>query len=181
MSDLKLTSFLGIEFGATKEVAKEKLLAREGANFDEENSSEDALYFDGLKFGGRLTSYIFLLFINDKFAKSVVVFTPKLDAFAIDMYTEIKTEINSKYYTTKDDFEIYDEPYYKNDGYTESGIRNGNVSFSSYWSFPDQNGGKDDFIGMRLTEDMQIIINYEDGDLTEEMVNKITQDNSEDY
>ena len=27
----------------------------------------------------------------------------------------------------------------------------------------------------------QIIINYEDGDLTEEMVNKITQDNSEDY
>ena len=181
MNELKLTSFLGIEFGSSKEISKEKLLSREGAIFDKENSSEDVLFFDGLKFGGRQTSYIFLMFVNNKFTKSSVIITPKLDAFAIDLYKEIKTEINSKYYKTEDDFEIFEEPYYENDGYTESGIRIGKITFSSYWKFTDQNGGKEDFISMRITEDMQIIINYEDGDLSEEMNNKISKENSEDY
>lgn len=181
MNELKLTSFLGIEFGSNKEISKEKLLSREGVIFDEENSSEDVLFFDGLKFGGRQTSYVFLLFVNNKFTKSSVVITPKLDAFAIDLYKEIKTEINSKYYETEDDFEIFEEPYYEDDGYTETGIRVGKISFSSYWKFTDQNGGKDDFIAMRITEDMQIIISYEDGDLSDEMVDKKSKENSEDY
>jgi len=181
MSNLKLTSFLGIEFGTSKEISKEKLLLREGAIFDEENSSEDVLFFDGLKFGGRQTTYVFLLFVDNKFAKSSVVITPKLDAFAMDLYKEIKNEINSKYYQTKDDFEIFEEPYYENDGYTETGIRVGKISVSSYWKFADQYGGQDDFISVRITEDMQIIINYEDGDLSDEMVDKKNRENSDDY
>ncbi|MBL0737675.1 hypothetical protein JI750_12285 [Flavobacterium sp. GN10] len=181
MNELKLTSFLGIEFGSSKEISREKLLSREGAILDEVNSSEDALFFDGLKFGGRQTSYVLLLFVNNKFTKSSVVITPKLDAFTINLYKEIKSEINSKYYKTEDDFEIFEEPYYEDDGYTETGIRVGKISFESYWKFTDQNGGKDDFIALRITEDMQIIINYEDGDLSDEMADKKNIKNSEDY
>lgn len=181
MSNFKLTSFLGIDFGSSKEISTEKLLSREGVIFDEENSSDDVLFFDGLKFGGRQTAYVFLLFVNNKFAKSSVVIIPKLEAFAIDLYQEIKTEINSKYYVTKDDFAIFEEPYYENDGYTETGIAVGKIKFSSYWKFTDQNAGKDDFIAIRITEDLQIVINYEDGDLSDEMVNKISKENSEDY
>ena len=181
MNELKLTGFLGIEFGSNKEFAKEKILSREGAIFDEENSSEDILFFDGVKFGGRKTSYLFLMFIDNKFAKSSVVINPKLDAFAIDLYKEIKSEINSKYYITEDDFEIYEEPYYENDGYTETGIQAGKIKFSSYWEFADQNNGQDDFIALRITEDMEIIISYEDGDLADEMANKRNKENSEDY
>jgi hypothetical protein len=181
MTDLRLTNFLGIEFGTKKEIVKEKILLRDGAIFDEENSSEDSLFFDGIVFGGRQTSFIYLLFIEDKFARAGVLIQPKLDAYAIATYSEIKNEINSKYYVTPDDFENYEEPYFENDGYTESGIQNGKIHFSSYWSFPNKENSKDDFISIKITEELQIMINYEDGDLSEQMASMNSQKNSEDY
>ena len=123
----------------------------------------------------------FLFFVDNKFCKAAVYITPKLDAYVVQTYKEIKNEINSKYFVTNDDFEIYDEPYEKNDGYTESGIRNGKISFSSYWSFQDANNGLEDFIALKITDDLNIVINYEDGDLTEEMVNRIDDENISDY
>lgn len=181
MNELKLNNFLGIEFGASKETSKEKMLSRNGVTFDEENSTEDALFFDGLKFAGRQTSYVFLLFVNDKFTKSTVVITPKLDSNAINLYNDIKSEINSKYYITESDFKIFEEPYFENDGYTETGIRVGKIKFSSFWKFTDQNGGKDDYIALNISEDLQIIISYEDGDLSEEMIDIIQKENLDDY
>ena len=181
MNEQRLTNFLGIDFGTNKEIAKEKMLLREGVVFDNENSSDEALFFDGVKFGGRITSYVFLLFFNDKFTKSTVVIKPKLDAYTINTYKEIKEEINSKYYISNSDFETYNEPYYEGDGYTESGIQNGNVEFSCYWSFTDQNNGEDDYIVIRINEDMEITITYEDGDLSDELANKTKEKNNEDY
>jgi hypothetical protein len=181
MSDLRLNSFLGIDFGSSQETSKEKLLSREGCIFDEENSSERTLFFNGIKFAGRNTTLIMMFFVDDKFCKAAVYIKPKLDAYAIQTYREIQSELNSKYFVTKDDFEIYDEPYKKNDGYAENGISIGKISFSSYWSFQDANNGLEDFISLKISEDLDIVINYEDGDLTEEMVNRIENENSSDY
>lgn len=149
--------------------------------FDKENSTEEALFFNGLSFAGRQTTLIMLLFMNNKFCKSAVYIKPKLDAYAVDNYKEIKSELNLKYFVTEDDFELYDEPYEKNDGYTENGISVGKVSFSAYWKFHDANGGLDDFIVLKISEDFDIIINYEDGDLIEDLSNKVKSKNSEDY
>ena len=181
MNDLKLNSFLGIDFGTSREVAKEKLLNREGCIYDEENSKDDVLFFLGLTFAGRATTFIMLLFVNDKFCKSAVYIKPKVDAYAISTYREIKDELNSKYFKTADDFELYDDPYEENDGYTETGISIGKVNFSSYWSFPDANDGKEDFISLRISEELDIVLNYEDGDLAAEMANIAKSQNNLDY
>ena len=180
MSEARLNSFLGVDFGSSLESAKEKLLSREGCTLNEENSSNDTLIFNGLTFAGRQTSFVILYFINDKFCKSVIYITPKLEAYTIQTYKEIQNELNTKYFTAKD-FEFYDEPYEKNDGYTETGISLGKVTFESYWSFKDANGGKDDFISLKISDDLSICLVYEDGDLTDEMVNDIMSKNSEDY
>jgi hypothetical protein len=181
MSEFRLNSFLGIDFGTSREVAKEKLMSRAGCIYDEENSKEHVMFFNGLTFAGRTTDFIMLLFANGKFCKSAVYIKPKVSAYAIQDYREIQNELSSKYFTPSDDFELYEEPYYENDGYTEAGISLGKVTFSSYWSFPDANGGQEDFIALKINEDLDIVINYEDGDLSDEMVSNAKQKNSEDY
>lgn len=181
MKDLKLNSFLGIDFGSSKEFSKNKLLKRNGCNLDEENSTDTALFFDGMKFAGRNTITVMLLFVDDKFTKSVVYIKPNLDAHILRIYREIKSELNSKYFVTKDDFENYEEPYEENDGHLETGISIGKISISSFWSFPDANGGLEDFIALSISEELEIVINYEDGDLAEQMASKINEENSQDY
>jgi len=181
MKDLRLNSFLGIDFGSSQEIAKEILITRKGASLDEENSSDTALLFEDIKFAGRDAISVILLFVDDKFAKSAVYIEPKLDAYILNMYLEIKNELNSKYFVTQDDFENYEEPYEKDDGHTETGISIGKISISSFWSFPDSNGGLDDFIALSISDELEIVINYEDGDLADEMSNKINEENSLDY
>ncbi len=181
MENLSLNSFLGIDFGSTQEVAKNKMLSRASCTLDEKNSTDTVMYFYGVTFAGRDTSFVMLLFVNGKFSKAAVYIKPKLDAFTIRTYQEIKEELNAKYFKTIDDFELYDEPYQENDGYTETGISVGKVKFSSFWSFKDSKDGEEDFISLRISEELDIIINYEDGDLTKELVNKIKDQDSEDY
>lgn len=181
MKDLRLNSFLGIDFGSSKEISKGILLKRKGCVLDEENSSDTTLFFEGMRFAGRDTIFILLLFIDDKFYKSAVYIKPKLDAYILEMYREIQSELNSKYFVTNDDFENYEEPYEENDGHTETGISIGKISISSYWSFPDVKGGLEDLIALKISEELEIVINYEDGDLGNEMVNKINEENSLDY
>lgn len=181
MKELRLNSFLGVEFGSSKEHIKEKLLNREGADFDNVNSTDDVLFFTGISFAGRQTTLIMLLLVNDKFCKSSVFIKPKLDAHIVAIYNEIKSELNSKYFITDLDYEIYDEPYERNDGYTESGISIAKINFSCYWKFIDEQGGKEDFISLRISEDLEIVINYEDGDLINELTTQVKNINSEDY
>lgn len=181
MKDLRLNGFLGVEFGSSKETAKEILLSRKGCVLDEVNSSDTALFFDDMKFAGRETSNVMLLFVDDKFAKAAVYIKPKLDAYVLEVYREIKNELNSKYFVTDDDFENYQQPYEENDGYLETGISLGKISISSFWSFVDANNGLEDFIALKISEDLEIVIHYEDGDLADEMVNKNNDANSLDY
>jgi hypothetical protein len=176
-----LNGFLGIEFGTSTEKAKEILLSREGVLFDNENSSDEALFFNGVTFAGRKTSYVFLLFVDNRFAKALVTLNPRIESRVIDMYKDIKSEINTKYFCAQDDFEIYEEPYFKDDVDFENGIRVGKITFSAYWSFENITNQTEDFISLRINEDMEIIISYESGYLTNIMVERKRKENQNDY
>lgn len=110
MSNLKLDSFLNIPFGTSSEKVKNLLTERAGCIFDEENSGLDNLLFNGIKFAGRETLLISLLFFDGKFCKALVFIQPNLEAQTVSLYQEIKAEINNKYFVSKQDYETYIYP-----------------------------------------------------------------------
>ncbi len=110
-SEKPLDGFWGIKFGSTMAECKKIILAKEGATLDSKNSNETKLIVDGAVFGGRKTSFIALAFTNDKFHTARVYYPKTLAAKVEDFYSEIKSEINDKYYTTKDDFRLFKSPY----------------------------------------------------------------------
>lgn len=182
MSNLKIDGFLGISFGSSADTAKRKMADRAGSIFDEENSSPETLIYTKTNFGGREAKYIILVFINDKLCRAVVHIDPGSESKAIDLYKTIKDEINKKYFITVEDYETYDDPYAKDDGYTISAIALGKASFSSFWCFKNP-GAEDDYISLKLANDFNILINYEDGNLIELLVKKNQggSDTSKDY
>lgn len=86
------------------------------------------------------------------------------------MYKQICTELNKKYYKTEKTYETYDYPYEKNDGHTETAISLGKAEFSSFWNFNNLNK-KDDYISVEINQYLEVVINYEHGELTNAMVN----------
>lgn len=161
MNELRLKSFLGIDFGSSPENAKRKILRKTGCIYDRKNSSEEILLFNGSIFTGQNKALIMLLFENKKFCKSTIHIQPKMNSLGIENYKRIQNELNSKYFITNDNVEIYEEPYEKNDGYTETGISLGKVNFSSHWRFPNPNGGLGDSISLKISKDHTIIVDYE--------------------
>lgn len=178
--DLKLNSFLGIEFGSSIIEATEKMLKRDNIVLDDKNSNQDILLFYGMKFAGRETLKTMLFFINDKFCKGIVYINPKFDSDILSTYYIIQNDLNNKYFDSKH-YEFYLDPYVKNDGYTEEGIALGKVIFNSFWSFKNINGLNGNAIGLLITNELEITITYEHGELTKELIEKINRKDFEDY
>jgi hypothetical protein len=175
-----LNGFLGVEFGSSIETTKEKLQDRFGGNLNVNSSDSDYLFYDLITFGGRQSEYLLLSFLDDKFAKATVMIKPKLESKIIETYKAIKKEINEKYFISLKDYELYDYPYEKNDGHTESGISLGKVTFSTYWNFQNSDL-EEDCIAVEITEDLEIRISYENSDLITQIINRHNQKNSLDY
>ena len=95
MSNLKSEGFIGIPFGSTSKIAKKIISEREGSFFDDENSTLDSLIFDNVLFAGRKSEFLILKFYQDQFVKSAIYFKSKLDIRVVELYNEIKDEINS--------------------------------------------------------------------------------------
>ncbi|WP_439516351.1 hypothetical protein [Sediminibacterium sp.] len=175
-----LEGFLGIRFGASIEDARSIIEQRANCVFDETNSTDESLIYYGINFGGRDTLFILLFFYENSFSKASVYIEPKLESQVVSLYQDIKAEINERYYESSEDFETYTTPYEKNDGYTETAISLGKANFSCFWSFT---GDKkiDDYISLRLDEELRIIINYENGYLTDLLIKKNKSNNISDY
>jgi hypothetical protein len=179
MSEQKLEGFLGIKFGASTESVKDFMLAKPNCNLDLENSDNNQLFFEGAKFAGRDPLFILFKFVDNKFHTACVLIKPKLESQTIDLYNEIKDEINEKYYKTSEDYETYKYPYEKNDGHTETAIELGKASFSSYWKF--NASSKDNYIALSITEGLHIKISYQDGMLVQIAVERENAKNNDDY
>jgi hypothetical protein len=180
VSSANLESFLGIPFGTPGDDAKRILEQKPNCSFDDVNSDNDILFFNGIKFAGRETTFIVLYLFENKFSKASVFIKPKLEAQTIALYQEIKSEINSKYFISKKDYENYSSPYEKDDGHTETAISLGKASFSCFWSFKNDTQ-EDDYISLCINENMSITISYENGYLTGQRVKRDKENNMLDY
>lgn len=179
-----LDVFFGFRFGCSMDSIKKGMLMKPGCTIDSKNSNETRLVFDNVKFAGRDASFMSFSFINNKFHTGAVSIAPNLKSQIIDLYNEIKSELNEKYFVTKDDFEIYKSPYEKGDGYYETAIKLGKASFSSYWMFENPKSNKEDqknTISLKITETLNISIKYQDGILIDEAVDKSKAKNFKDY
>ncbi len=178
--DFKINGFLNISFGENKQSTIEKIEERNGI-LDLDNSTDDSLIFDNLKFAGRETIFSAFHFINDKFCRAMVFLKANLESRTIELYQQIKEEITQKYYITNQGFENYQYPYEKNDGHTETAISMGKASFSSFWKFKNDKTNEDDYISIKIDENFHIIIVYENGRLMNKYdVNK-NENNFQDY
>lgn len=179
MKNQKLNGFLGIPFGSNKELVIEKLIEKNGT-LDEENSNKDALFVNGITFGGRQTEVLLLTFFENQFCKAVVIIKPKLESKVVETYKQIKNEITGKYYVSDKDIEAYHLPFMQNDGYTESAISLGKAIFSCYWTFGDSEI-LEDYISVSINEDLEIAIAYENGPLMALFVQRKEEKDSLDY
>ncbi|HCM35513.1 hypothetical protein [Chryseobacterium sp.] len=177
---LKINGFLNISFGENKQNVIEKIKEKNGI-LDSENSNDDSLIFDNLKFAGRDTIFIAFHFVQDKFCRAMVFVKANLESRTVTLYKQIKEEVNEKYYKTVDDFENYEYPYEQNDGHVETAISLGKANFSSYWAFKNDKNKENDYISAKIDENFNIIIIYENGELMTEFENYKKQKNYEDY
>lgn len=178
--DFKINGFLNISFGENKESTIEKIKERNGIP-DSQNSTNESLIFDNLKFAGRETTFTAFHFVNDKFCRAMVFLKANLESRTIDLYKQIKDEITEKYYITNQDYENYEYPYEQNDGHTETAISLGKASFSSFWKFKNSQGQQDDYISLKIDENFHVIVIYENGELMEKYENNKNQNNYQDY
>ena len=160
------------------------MLAKPECKIDQKNSNEALLVFTGISFAGRNTLFISFDFINRKFHTGSVYFDAGLESKVIDYYTEIKNELNEKYYKSILDFELYKEPYKKGDGYTESAIKLGKATFSTYWTFKNAKQKSDEennSIALVINERLRVVLSYQDGVLITEAIEKVKSKNLKDY
>lgn len=178
-----IEGFMGIKFGTSIDVVKKTMLSKPGCTLDNKYSDTNHLVFDGIKFAGRETLFIRFEFVDKKFHTATAFFKPNLSSKTIDLYNEIKSEINEKYYITEEDFEIYRSPYEKGDGYTESAIRLGKASFSAFWKYKNTNTTEDvnNYIALEINENLNIELSYQDGVLVKISSQRKKAKNNTDY
>src|ERR687884_1112783 len=166
-----LDGFWGMKFGSSIAECKRIILSKEGAVLDTKHSTENKLIVDGAEFGGRKTAFIALLFTDNKLHTAKVYFVPRLESKVFELYDEIKSEINDKYYVTKNDYRLFKYPYEDGDGYETQAIKLGKASIASFWSFPRSDGHKNS-ISLEINETLIVILSYQDGLLIEEAIEK---------
>ena len=179
-SSKTLDGFLGIKFGSSYSYAKKVLSSKEGAKLDIKNSKNNKLIFDNLKFGGRQTSFIKLEFFQDKFYGAAVYYSSRLESQVEDLYSSIKSDLNSKYYSTDVDYRNFKSPYFDGDGYETQAIKLGKATIMSAWEFPQSDGNKNS-IFLRITEDLSIRLTYYCGKIAEQAEAVEKNKNATDY
>lgn len=177
-----LDKFYGFRFGCSSDSVKKAMLLKPGCTFNSENSTSTKLIFEGVKFAGRKTMFIMFSFINNKLHSGNVYIMPELSSEIIELYSKIKDELNEKYYKSEKDFEMYMYPFKKTDGDFETAIKAGKTKIMTFWMFKNpksetqQNG-----ISIEITNKMYIVIEYQDGVLAGEEIDKIKKKNFSDY
>lgn len=180
MSITRLDDFLDVPFGSAAEDVKQRISLRYDSVFDEANSNTDTLFFNGISFGGRPTRFILLLFHENKFCKACVYFRADNENRVLPTYLEIKDELNKKYFKSEQDYQNFKSPYDKDDGFTITAIAKDKADFSCYWNFKS-NGIEEDYISLKINDDLDIVLAYENGDLMEQLITRNKKDSSADY
>lgn len=175
-----LDGFMEIKFGSSPETVKKIILAKPNAELEKEHTKDNTLFFKGLTFAGREVLMIGFKFIDNKFYDAIVGLRVTSSTKIYELYKEIKTELNNKYFVTTDEHEEYKSPYKKGDGLTEQAIQKGKANMYAYWKF--KNGDLDtNYIGLGTSNGFFISLNYRNGVLAKLAEEKNKAEKNKDY
>jgi hypothetical protein len=138
------------------------------------------LILEGLRFAGRPVSFIRVSFFRDQFHTASIYYKPSLDAKTQELFDNIKTELNGKYFVTNSDYRLFKSPYSDGDGYEMSAVRQGLGTISAYWIF-DRPDGYQNVISLKIDEDLYVVLAYQDGCLIKEQIEADKAKNVRDY
>lgn len=181
----EMKGLMGISFGATKAEVKSIIQSKQ-PTIKIDNEKAETITYKGLMFGGRKTfATVFKFTDNGKFHTAVMLIDPDLPTKTYDLYDEIVSDINEKYYSCTHTVEKYKYPFDKSDRDNMSALKGGYVTMYSLWYFdnlntPD-NESDDNAILVEVLPSYLIKVSYQDGVLIDEVVAKQKQQNSSDY
>lgn len=142
-------------------------------------SNNNTLVYEKVKFAGRHPTWVIISMINGKMHTVRLLFEPKAENQAIELYQDIKRDLNNKYFVSNDDFANFKYPYEEGDGYETLAIKSGSATYAAYWFFVRP--GEDDpeiqnGIWLEIDTDLFTILAYQDGRLIKGVVEKIKGD-----
>jgi hypothetical protein len=172
-----LSGFQGVAWGDT--VVKARSVLDKKFTYDARHSDPKTLVYSGGQMGGRDISMLLLLFGKGGFTKAAVYFDAK-ESRVIDDYNEFKSMLSAKYGEPSNDFKFFESPYEEGDGYETQAIRLRKATFASYWRFPVP-GKEDNILGLKITDDLQISVVYENSSRMDEVVNSTKVKNAKDF
>lgn len=174
-----LDGFMGIKFGSSPDSVKRVVLSKPGAQLNTEQSDEHTLLFKGLKFAGREVVMIGFKFNDNQFYGAMVAVKINSSTKIFELYKEIKSELNEKYFITTNDYEEYEYPYKKGDGLTEQAIQKTKANIHAYWEFKNV-GSKSNYITLSASG-FFIMLKYYNGALNTLAEKKEKAEKNKDY
>jgi hypothetical protein len=162
--------FADVPWAARAETVREAMV-KQGFQFAKNTENGDLL-FDGRLFN-QTTQVAAVMSKNGDLVKWVVMLlTP--DNHAIDTYRDLREGLIKTYGPPHDDFEFYQTPYRKSDGYEVTAIKVGKGHLASYWS-KDSDGS---MLSIEVTEALNVYVGYESAAFHDENARRKAQQTS---
>lgn len=161
-----LIGFMGIRFGTDEDMIVDALWEKGWIDISD-MTNPDMRIFSGLQFAGQNTEFISIHFLEKKFYKATIFFEKTgLPNTVVPLFEDIKNDLNGKYYKTIEDYRDFDSPSLALLGAEDIAISSGKADYKCFWRFTSDNQ-TDDFIWIRITQDLRVILSYEHGESSE--------------
>lgn len=172
----EVEGFLGIKFGSSAAEVQSALNAK-GGILDKKNTDADLMTYKNIKLGHRDAGLFVIKFINNKAFEADFIFDPGLDAKTLDYYYSLVDDINDNYGKGQSTA-TFKSPYSDKDPDNEKilAIKNAEGDYSSFWQSSNKNT-----ISITITDDLAVILKYQDSVLVQEAINSQKAKEKSDY
>jgi hypothetical protein len=182
-----MTSVMGIELGSSKAKVSEILTSKQ-PECKVFSQTEKSISYTDVKWGDyKAYLVIFQFSPEDKLHTVQILIQPEFPKGVFNLYDEIIEKLAERYGNSKKKLEYYSHPYNKTDKYkyTESMVKNGNVTMISLWTFDvlntASNEDDDNTIQVKVVPECMVKVSYQDAVIINEVVRKQKENNSKDY
>jgi hypothetical protein len=172
----EVEGFLGIKFGSSSATVQSALNAK-GGILDKKNTDAELMTYTNIKLGHRDAGLFVVKFINDKAFEADFIFAPGLDAKTLDYYYSLVDDINDNY-GKGESTATFKSPYSDKDPDDEKilAIKNAEGEYRSFWQSSNTNT-----ISITITEELAVILKYQDTILVHEAIDKQKAKEKSDY
>lgn len=168
-----IEGFLGIKFGASREVVIAALKAK-GGIINKAIITPEQVVFSNIKLGHRMADALGVRFFEGKAYGAVFIFKADADPRTIEYYDSLVSDLN-EVYGPGESTKVFRTPYSDGDGYEITAIQTDNADYATKWN--SNNNG----ISASISDKLQIILTYIDGPIFQQYHDQEKQKEKSDY